>query len=72
MRASPHVAREREILAQGRRVTVRDGTERHGYSLVEGASRAVARMNQREIAQAQTVPSNNVVPSVREAVRNKY
>ena len=67
MRVSPHVAREREILAQGRRVTVRDGTERHGYSLVEGASRAVAGMNQREIVQAQTVPSNNAMPRGRKA-----
>jgi dethiobiotin synthetase len=53
---SPHIAREREILAQGRCVTVRDKTEKQGHSLVEGASRAVARMNQREIAQAQFVP----------------
>jgi hypothetical protein len=62
---NPHVAREREILAQGRCVTVRDETEKQGHSLVEGASRAVARMNQREIVQAQTVPSNDAMPSGR-------
>ena len=50
---------------------MRDGTEKHGHSLVEGASRAVARMNQREIAQAQTVAANNATPSRRKARQSK-
>jgi len=50
---------------------VRDETEKQGHSLVEGASRAVARMNQREIAQARSVPSNGVTPSRRKALQNK-
>lgn len=72
LRVSPHIARECKILAQGRGVTVRDGTEKHGYSLVEGTSRAVARMNQREIAQVRTVASNDATPSRRKALLNKY
>ena len=66
---SLHVACEREILAQGRCVTVRDGTEKQGCSLVEGVSRAVARMNQRDIVQAQIVTSNNPTPIRRKTLQ---
>jgi hypothetical protein len=50
---------------------VRDGTEKHGHSLVEGASRAVALMNQREIAQAQSVSSENAIPSGRKTLQRR-